>query len=125
MHTKGGGGGGGGTAEELKGWWKKWRAAIMLKCGGVSMLDLLVQLGLGGRFISNLTVVTSPEETLNTSLFPQDLNTTTMVVGVVLDFKWTQQSQESCCLKFMMYAHLCKNLLSQSCLKALNLSCQQ
>ena len=36
--------------------------------------------------ISNLTVVTSPEETLNTSLFPQDLNTTTMVVGVVLDF---------------------------------------
>ena len=36
--------------------------------------------------ISNLTVVTSPGETLNTSLFPQDLNTTTMVVGLVLDF---------------------------------------
>ena len=36
--------------------------------------------------ISNLTAVTSPEETLNTSLFPQDLNTTTMVVGLVLDF---------------------------------------
>ena len=36
--------------------------------------------------ISSLTVVTSPGETLNTSLFPQDLNTTTMVVGLVLDF---------------------------------------
>lgn len=37
------------------------------------------------QLISNLSVATSPETTMNTSLFVQDLNTTTVVVGRVLD----------------------------------------
>lgn len=37
------------------------------------------------QLISNLSVATSPTTTMNTSLFAQDLNTTTVVVGRVLD----------------------------------------